>query len=224
VVTENTLLSFGTALEDGADGIEFDVRLNHEGACIVFHDETLDRMTEGGDPREVFVVSAHELTKLALNRGGTIPLLQEVLRWANSRDLFLNIELKPRLDDARRLAANVMQEIRTYAEFRLQSRILVSSFSPDVIAYAIEQQWQLPTAFLTGPNNPLLPPCVGIERFGVHPHFSLMTPSQWAVFRQAGSFINVWTVNECSVAEELNSLQVDGLVTDDPRKMRDLFE
>ena len=223
-VDENTLLSFETALAEGADGIELDVRLNHEGAILVFHDETLERMTDGRDRREVFDVPTSELAKVALSRGGAIPQLSEVLEWASRRDLFLNVELKPRHDDAQRLTARVMQEILSTAERRLQSRILLSSFSPDVVAQAAAQQWPLPIAFLVDPKSPLMPPDVGANHYGVHPHHTLVGPNQLAEFREVGTFINVWTVNERRVAEEMNALRIDGLVTDEPRKIRDLFE
>src|SRR6185312_12061571 len=40
---ENTLAAFATALRDGADGIEFDVRLSSDGVPVVIHDATLGR-------------------------------------------------------------------------------------------------------------------------------------------------------------------------------------
>ncbi|MDQ3819478.1 MAG: glycerophosphodiester phosphodiesterase, partial [Acidobacteriota bacterium] len=41
VAPENTLASFERALRDGADGIEFDVRLARDGVPVVIHDATL---------------------------------------------------------------------------------------------------------------------------------------------------------------------------------------
>ncbi|MDQ3754751.1 MAG: glycerophosphodiester phosphodiesterase, partial [Acidobacteriota bacterium] len=43
VAPENTLGAFARALDDGADGIEFDVRLARDGVPIVIHDATLKR-------------------------------------------------------------------------------------------------------------------------------------------------------------------------------------
>lgn len=40
---ENTLASFQRAIDDGAEGIEFDVRLARDGVPVVIHDETLAR-------------------------------------------------------------------------------------------------------------------------------------------------------------------------------------
>ena len=35
---ENTFAAFQKAIEDGAEGIEFDVRLSKDGVPVVFHD------------------------------------------------------------------------------------------------------------------------------------------------------------------------------------------
>src|SRR3954452_12059164 len=43
VAPENTLVSFERALRDGADGIEFDVRLARDGVPVIIHDATLRR-------------------------------------------------------------------------------------------------------------------------------------------------------------------------------------
>src|SRR5512136_2702473 len=44
---ENTLAAFSLAAEEGADAIEFDVKLSADGQVIVLHDQTVDRTTNG---------------------------------------------------------------------------------------------------------------------------------------------------------------------------------
>ncbi len=41
---ENTLAAFQKAIEDGAEGIEFDVQLAKDGVPVVFHDFKLERI------------------------------------------------------------------------------------------------------------------------------------------------------------------------------------
>lgn len=51
---ENTLAAFASALEVGADLVEFDVQLTKDGHVVILHDATLDRTTNGrGDVREM---------------------------------------------------------------------------------------------------------------------------------------------------------------------------
>ena len=43
-ITENTIASFEKAIEQGVDGLEFDVRLSKDKKIIIFHDATLQRL------------------------------------------------------------------------------------------------------------------------------------------------------------------------------------
>src|ERR1044071_4382596 len=56
---ENTLAAFRRALEVGADGVEFDVRLSRDGVPAVIHDSTLERT--GGRADKVSKLTALEL-------------------------------------------------------------------------------------------------------------------------------------------------------------------
>ena len=44
---ENTLTAFKIALDLGADGFELDTQLTSDGHVIVYHDSTMDRVTNG---------------------------------------------------------------------------------------------------------------------------------------------------------------------------------
>lgn len=72
---ENSLEAFRAALDAGMDGVELDVQPTRDGVCMVLHDETLDRTTEGrGSLRQAKVA---ELPRL--RNGEPIPRLADVL-------------------------------------------------------------------------------------------------------------------------------------------------
>ena len=56
---ENTLVAFSRALRDGADGVEFDVRLSGDRVPVVIHDDSLKRT--GQTTRLVKDLTAAEL-------------------------------------------------------------------------------------------------------------------------------------------------------------------
>ncbi len=81
---ENTLLSFETALLNGADGIEFDVHLSRDGVPVVIHDKDMERIVPphrnlGRVFRDVSDMDVAELRSFVLGRGQVIPLLCDVL-------------------------------------------------------------------------------------------------------------------------------------------------
>ncbi|MGC8633880.1 MAG: glycerophosphodiester phosphodiesterase [Candidatus Limnocylindrales bacterium] len=83
---ENSLAAFRAALAiPGCDGLEFDVRLSHDGVPVVLHDATLARVQ--GRPERAADLTAAELDPLG------VPTLAAVLGAAPA-PAFLDIELK----------------------------------------------------------------------------------------------------------------------------------
>ena len=97
---ENTLASFASALEVGADIVELDVQLTRDARLAVIHDATLDRTTDGKGP--VRERSLQELRALSAGyperfgsayAGERVPVLEEVLAFLKGRARAL-IEIK----------------------------------------------------------------------------------------------------------------------------------
>ena len=59
---ENTLAAIRSAKEDGAVGVEVDVMLTSDGQCVLLHDETVDRTSDGSG--RVDETTLEELRKL----------------------------------------------------------------------------------------------------------------------------------------------------------------
>lgn len=88
---ENSLSAFRAAVEAGF-GIELDVRLSKDGVLMVFHDDTLDRVT--GVSGKVEEYTAEELAKMSLS--GTddgVPTFAQVLETVDGRVPLL-VEIK----------------------------------------------------------------------------------------------------------------------------------
>src|SRR5436853_7882495 len=66
LVPENTLAAFAHAINDGADGIELDVRLAGDGVPVVIHDPTLRRT--GLCAGSVAKMSSSELAQIDVDR------------------------------------------------------------------------------------------------------------------------------------------------------------
>src|SRR6185503_20158194 len=89
---ENTLASFASAVELGADLIEFDVQLSRDGHAVVIHDPRVDRTTDGqGAVAELDLVQLRQLsagyqaTFGTTYKGERIPTLAETLAFLQGR-------------------------------------------------------------------------------------------------------------------------------------------
>ena len=158
VAPENTLVSFERALADGADGIEFDVRLARDGVPVVIHDATLRRtaLRRG-------MVSSFSSTELAQMDAGTwfnlrrprlareeyalatIPTLASVFELMKKRDALLYVEMKCGPRDRAGLASEVAKLVRDYS---LAPRVVVESFDLPSIAEVKRLDATLRTAAL----------------------------------------------------------------------------
>lgn len=80
---ENTTAGIEAALREGADAVEFDLRVTADGELVLLHDPSLLRTA--GDPRDVDEVTLEELRTIALRDArtaeavGVAPLLTEAL-------------------------------------------------------------------------------------------------------------------------------------------------
>lgn len=136
--TENTLDSFRVALEQGADGIEFDLRLSKDGEIIIFHDPNLHRVA-GAAPK-IKELTATELAGYELRYGGRIPTLNDIT--ANIHfPAVLDMEVK-QYDVWQVLA----RKLRTSAGLR--ERTIISSFNHRVIRQAREEFPEMRTILL----------------------------------------------------------------------------
>ena len=97
---ENTLASIRKAKELGASWIEFDVKLTRDGQAILFHDDRLERTTDGRGA--VAATTLAEIKRLDAGswfgpafRGEPVPTFDEALMLCAELGLGINVEIKP---------------------------------------------------------------------------------------------------------------------------------
>ena len=118
---ENSLTAFERAAARGF-GIELDVRLSSDGVVMVFHDDTLDRVTGVSGKFNSF--SAEELSAIRLSdTSDTVPSFAEVLALVNGRVPLL-VEIKEDGFD-HSLTEKCMSMLKDY-----KGEYIVESFSP----------------------------------------------------------------------------------------------
>jgi glycerophosphoryl diester phosphodiesterase len=129
-VLENTLTAAARAVERGFN-IEVDLGLSADEAVVVFHDDTLDRLS--GETGRVDRRTLAELREITLKgTSDRIPTLDELLALVDGR-VGLCLELKsdfPRRPDER-LVARVAEKLAAY-----RGPVVTKSFDPEVLVAA----------------------------------------------------------------------------------------
>jgi len=212
---ENTIASFEKAIVLGVDIIECDVRYCASGEVIVFHDNKLDRVTNGTGYIEQKTL--HELKQLTVAKDQQIATLQEVLDCVNHR-VVVNIELK----DLRTVVL-VVKIIKKYVQERGWSynNFIVTSFNHHYIRDF--KQW-CPLvrvgAILAG-----IP--IGFGAFGDHIGADIIVLFVDCINQEfvddihaRGMQVFVFTVNDFDEIKRMQDLSVDGIISNYPDRIK----
>ena len=125
-MVENTASAFAAAIAGGY-AIECDLQLTRDGEAVVFHDDHVERLTEGrGMVKDHTVAEMKQLTMR--NSTDKVQTLAELLTQVNGQ-VPLVIELKSLWDGDARLAQRAIEELKSYS-----GPHCLMSFDPDAIA------------------------------------------------------------------------------------------
>ena len=219
---ENTLAAFKAALELGADGFELDTQLTSDGHVVVFHDPTVDRITNGhGQLSKLPLAELRELDAGSSFsnefRGEKIPTLDEVFETVGKRAI-INVELKNFSTPFDNLAEKVCEVVRCH---EMQKNIIFSSFLPWNLKKAARILPEVPRGLITIKGR------WGVwgRSFGfnfgdydaLHPYLGDVTAQQVQRVHKLKRKINVWVVNKEDDLQRLFNWGVDGILTDDPQ-------
>jgi glycerophosphoryl diester phosphodiesterase len=216
---ENTMAAFERAKRQGARAIELDVRTCRSGEVVVFHDETLSRMTGSRDERRVEAVDWASLARVDLGGGARVPRLREVLEWAREAGVAVNVELKHEVPSRMALVRAAVREVAD-----AEADVLLSSFDPLLLAMASARASRVRRALLTYANQPRWadavfrasrPPWVQ----AVHLDRAQATASVVGSCVRRGLRVGVWTVNAASEAREFVRGGAATIITDAPGRL-----
>ena len=134
---ENTLLAFYTGMYMGANGIETDVQMTKDGVLVLFHDDTIMRLT--GAEGSIQDYTLEQLRQFTFENNGLVDkivVFEDFLQQFGWRDITFAIEIKQA-----GIEPQVVDMIRKY---NIQSKTIVTSFMFGSVratkAYAPEQK------------------------------------------------------------------------------------
>ncbi|HEY0670610.1 MAG TPA: glycerophosphodiester phosphodiesterase [Longimicrobiales bacterium] len=237
LMPENTLAAFlEAAARWQADMIEMDVRASADGHCVVIHDATVDRTTDGrGNVAHMTLEQLQSLdaayhftrdqgrTFPLRGQGIRIPTVQEVL--AALPEMRLTIELKE--------AAAQRPLFRAIEEYRATTRVIAAgernafrtlmSTYPGPKSASLEESlpfFFMHRLFLGGAFRV---PADVVQTCEIYRGWRIVTPRFVRDLHRQGLHVHVWTVNEVADMNRLLDWGVDGLVTDYPDRLAEVL-
>ena len=221
---ENTAQAFARAIALGYRYVETDVHATADGVPVVFHDASLERLT--GAAGRVADLRWADLATLRIGGAGAVPRLADVLgAWPQVR---FNIDVK-----ADAAAAATVDVIHAGAA---ADRVLLASFSDarlarlralagPRVATSLARGEVLRLRISSWAGTPLRLPGSAVAAQVPVRHGRIPVADRRFVARahRLGLQVHVWTVDDPAEMHRLLDLGVDGIMTDRPELLREVY-
>ncbi len=220
---ENTMTAFRRAVDLGYRYLETDVHATADGRLVAFHDDTLDRVTDGGG--RIADLTWARVRRARVGGREPVPLFAELLeafpgaRW--------NIDVK-----AEAALAPLLAELE---EADAWDRVCVGSFDERTAARAQRLAGRrLATSLGTRGVRGLRLRAYGfpyaVRRSAVcvqvpvrHGRIRVVDAAFVRAAHRLGMQVHVWTVNDADTMRALLDLGVDGIMTDHIELLREVL-
>lgn len=236
IAPENTLAAFQKAIQDGAEGIEFDVQLAKDGVPIVFHDFKLERI--GRKKGRVADFTSQELQNLDVGSwfdlknpnnahkfsDEIVPTLAQLLDFLKDYKGLIYVELK--FKDAE-ISALVKAVCKILYKSNLLPLIIVKSFNLEAIYQVKQLLPEVRTAALFEPKirtilqnkKNLLEKAEQHKAEEISIHYSMATENFVQKAKKKGLSTVIWTVDNPFWVKRAADFGINSIITNNPAKL-----
>ncbi len=213
---ENTLAAIEAAVSSGY-GIEIDVRITADDLIVVFHDETLDRMTDTTGHVGRFGLQLLRKHNVGAS-GKPMPTLPEALDVIDGKvPLFIEIKSSPTID-VQKTCAGVRHCFEGY-----RGPVAIMSFDPRILAWFKKYMPSYPRGWVIGREALLSIKDRMLSKFAIwrtKPDFlacdiNLLPNSLTSSWTSRGHPLLTWTVRT-EEHEEIARMYADGMIFEPP--------
>lgn len=221
---ENTMAGLRKAVELGARWVEFDVKLTADNELVLFHDDTVNRTSNGKGP--VAGMTLSDIRKLDAGRwfssdftGEAVPTLAEAMDYLAAKGIGANVEVKAGPGRDAETGAAVARALAA-RWFGGPAPILISSFSAESLATARQAAPQIPRGFLTLKfTTDWSARMRELDCATYHVLDRRLTEARVRAVREAGYRVLAYTVNDPARARDLLSWGLESVITDYPDRI-----
>ena len=228
---ESSFLAFKEAYDLNVDVLETDIRITKDGIPVIFHDETLDRTTDGKGKITDFDLD--ELMEFDLGYWHTNKEKEEypfrnmglhILPLQTFFEKFPKVKINLDIKDDFKQAPSILFE--TIKDSGAEQRVLVGSFHDKQILRfrEISKHFEIPTSANT---KEVLSFVSNLWIFSKKDYCALQVPLTHSFIKivtarsikkahRNSIAVHPWTVNDKEIMLSLLAWKIDGIFTDDP--------
>ena len=213
---ENTMSSFYLGLLQGANGIETDVQRTKDGVLVLFHDDSVDRVSDGHGKLCDFTLK--ELKNLKIYGNNTcgfydrIPTLEEFLDKFSTYDIRFAIELK---------GAGVEEEtLAMIKKYGIEHKTTFTSFQFAYIQNIKEIDGNARVGYLTWDTcETHIHQLLDIGGEEIAPKAEEITEENMRYWRSNNLGVRAWGVSNVALMKKMCDFRVDGMTVNFPDRL-----
>lgn len=201
---ENTLSAFERALELGADWIELDVHMTHDGIPVVIHDSTIAWEEDPSERYAIQSLTLEELQEFDLENGEIVPTLESVLE--------LNI---PAMIEIKWMGKPYIPYIESILPYLKGKDCVVGSLNPKIVAY-LKTHHSRTVGIVKTPSD--LEPFIQLHPPILALHHSLINKNLIQKLHTLNIEVWGWTIDDLMQARDFEAMGLDGVITNHVRE------
>ena len=210
---ENTFMSFYMGMQMGANGIETDVQRTKDGVLVLFHDDTLTRVT--GQSGTVADYTYRELSEFFVKKDGLvdkIPTLSDFLEHFAFRNITFAIELK--VGGCERDIADMI------FKYGIEDRVVVTSFNIDYLRAFKNHAPTVRVGYLTCTvDDECLKTLADMGAEEICPKGEEMTREDVEFWHSLGYNVRAWGISDEAIMRTVYDIGADGMTVNFPDRL-----
>ncbi|MBQ8372572.1 MAG: hypothetical protein IJX38_06535 [Clostridia bacterium] len=207
---ENTMMSFYMGMQMGANGIETDVQVTKDGVLVLFHDDTLERVT--GEVGRVADYTLEELNAFLVYHGALhdkIPTLEDFLSHFAYRDITIALEIK---------VGGIEEKIADMIfKYGLEDKVIVTSFMLDYLTAFKSCAPELRIGLLaTRYDDDILDALLALGAYEICPKGEEVTSELVDKWHALGLGVRAWGIFNEEIMRSVYDAGADGMTVNFP--------
>ncbi len=210
---ENTMISFNVGIFMGANGIETDVQITKDKVAVLFHDDTLERVTgEKGAISDYTYKELQEFFVIKNDFCDKILSLEDFLKTFYFREITFAIELKD--EKAAEITCDLIKK------YGMDEKVIITSFKYHALRTVRNYAPHLKTGYLTEEvTDNILEEMKADGIMQLCPKADIITEELVKLWHEKGFDVRAWGVSSEKLMEHAVKCGVGGMTVNFPDKL-----
>jgi glycerophosphoryl diester phosphodiesterase len=245
IYPENSILGFDYAMSIGVDVLEMDLNMTKDKNIVIYHDRKINTELCNGLSLPIKELTLSEIKEydcgIVQNKefkeqhtsNEKIPTFIELLEfinnsnYSNKNTIKLNIEIKTTsdLDTDYEVIEFANKLISILHKYKIQDRIIIQSFDERALkaVKSIDPSIKL-SLLIEDPKIDMIKLAKKLNVDIISPEYILINKELVKQIHDNGFSVLPWTLNSTDVLQKIIDMNVDGVISDNPKEMIDYIK